>query len=161
MFYDSDPTESQTFVDLVKRYRAEVPPHEVLEVLLRSGSVVRLEGDGSLQVTKRLFLLDALDPSTFDWYANAIRRFIETSEANMNTERKGRIFQRWVLPADGIRASDWDLFARLVNERLATVVDDLDGRFSSLPSPAESDEERISVGVGLYVYRDRGRSTRE
>ena len=47
LFYDSDPTESQTFVDLVKRYRAEVPPHEVLEVLLRSGSVVRLEGSGN------------------------------------------------------------------------------------------------------------------
>jgi len=161
LFYDSDPTQSPTFVDLVKRYRADVAPNEVLKVLLRSGSVVRGEGDGALHVTKRQFLLDSLDPSTFDWYANAIRRFIETSEANMNVERHGRIFQRWVLPADGIRVSDWDLFMKLVKERLETVMVDLDGRFSSLPTPEESDEARISVGVGLYVYRDRAAPKRD
>lgn len=161
LFYDSDPTQSHTFVDLVKRYRSDLAPNEVLDILLRSGSVVRGDGDGALQVTKRLFLLDSLDPGTFDWYADAIRRFIETSESNMYSDRNGRIFQRWVLPADGIRLSDWDLFTRLVKDRLETVLIDLDGRFSSLPSPTESDEERISVGVGLYVYRDRARATAE
>lgn len=157
LHYDADPTKSHTFVDLVKRYRSDMDPEAVLEILMRSRAVVRPDGESTINVARRYVIMDSLDPGTLDSYAQAIRRFLETSEVNIDRKVTEKLFQRWVFPDDGIRVEDWDKFARLVKDRLEPAVSDLDTRFASFVSPKETNEEGMAVGVGIYVYRDRGR----
>ncbi len=159
LHFESDPANSSTFVDLVKRYGSDKTPQEVLEALLKAAAVTQADGDSLLQVTRRYFSVDSQDPSTLDTYANVIRRFLETSETNVTTTSKEKIFQRWVFPDDGICEADWPRFVRLVKDRLEPVVTDLDARFAGLPSPSVAGEKGIEVGVGLYIYRHEDSSS--
>ena len=65
-----------------------------------------------------------------------------------------RRFERWVFPDFGIKQVDWEIFRDLVQERLQSVIQDLDTRFTSFERPDEHEEQALSVGVGMYLYKD-------
>ncbi|HET8692455.1 MAG TPA: hypothetical protein VFM30_10030, partial [Steroidobacteraceae bacterium] len=65
-----------------------------------------------------------------------------------------RRFERWVFPDYGIREEDWVPFNDMVRDRLQEVIEDLETQFVLFRRPREGVDKVLSVGVGLYLYKD-------
>ena len=155
LFMTIDPLGLQTFTELVRRYCDEVTPTEMLTELIGvDAATVSPIGD-PIRVTKRTYIPESMAPDAVEVFARSVRRFSET--ANHNLELKAadeRLFERWVFPDDGIRDRDWQAFHAMVSERLQDLVRELDAKFSWFEAPRNRGEDGMSVGVGIYVYRD-------
>jgi hypothetical protein len=84
-----------------------------------------------------------------------VRRYVETIDHNLGeTEPTRRRFERWVFPDYGIREEDWIPFSDMVRDRLQEVIEDLETQFGLFRRPREGVDRILSVGVGLYLYKD-------
>jgi hypothetical protein len=155
LFLDKDPLGLETFTELVNRYGSGSTRAAVLEELVKIDAVIVPPTGEPLRVIKRTYIPESMAPSAVDLFARGVRRFSETVDHNLeNAESDDRIFERWVFPDEGILERDWETFHALVSERLQELVRELDTKFSWFESPQTRGEEGISVGVGVYVYRD-------
>ncbi|MFI5353723.1 MAG: DUF6502 family protein [Candidatus Binatales bacterium] len=155
LFLTSDPLGLQTFTELVRRYCSDVTPTEMLDELLKADAVLVPTDREPVRVVKRTYIPESMAPDAVEMFARSVRRFAETADYNLWHESPDeRLFERWVFPDDGIRDRDWSAFHALVSERLQDLVRELDTKFSWFESPRNRDEEGMSVGVGIYVYRD-------
>ena len=152
--FDNDEEGTATFKDLVHRHLVGADAEEVLHELIRSGAVTQSVAGGPVQLMNRELKIEGLESGVVNFYAREIRRFLDTSLLNMSVSRSEKIYQRWVIPDDGICAKDWEQFAQDVRSRLDPVLTDLDARFSGFEAPQPSDEAGLSVGVGFYVFRE-------
>jgi hypothetical protein len=117
-------------------------------------ATVPQEGE-PIRVTKRTYIPESMAPDAVEVFARSVRRFSETANHNLvNKTAEERLFERWVFPDDGIRERDWAAFHAMVSERLQDLVRELDAKFSWFESPRNRGEDGMSVGVGIYVYRD-------
>ena len=155
LFLTEDPLGLQTFHELVRRYCDDVTPAVMLEELVAiDATLVPPEGE-PLRVTKRTYIPESMAPDAVEVFARSVRRFSETADHNLEHDSADeRLFERWVFPDDGIRDRDWSAFHALVSERLQDLVRELDTKFSWFESPRSRGEDGMSVGVGIYVYRD-------
>jgi uncharacterized protein DUF6502 len=162
LFLTLDPLGLQTFTELVRRYCSDVTPNAMLgELVGVDAAVVPPEGE-PIRVTKRTYIPESTAPDAVEVFARSVRRFSETAEHNLEHETpEERLFERWVFPDDGVRESDWSAFHALVSERLQDLVRELDTKFSWFESPRNRGEDGVSVGVGIYVYRDTKEDQRD
>jgi len=155
LFFEADPSGAPTFADLVGRYATGLPPQVLLDELLAVKTAVYVPETGMIRVLKRTFIPEDMAPEQIEVFARGVRRYVETIDHNLREKQPSlRRFERWVFPDFGIKLSDWEGFRDLVQERLQAVIEDLDTRFTSFERPDEHTEEVLSVGVGMYVYRD-------
>jgi len=144
-----------SFEDLVRRYASEVPASVMLDELLRVQTAVQVVETGMFRVVKRTFIPDEMAPELIEVFARGVRRYIETIDHNLSEKDPSvRRFERWVFPDFGVREKDWDQFRDMVNDRLLGVIEDLDTRFTAFERPDPDNEVGLTVGVGMYVYRD-------
>jgi Family of unknown function (DUF6502) len=160
LHFDFDPSGAATFCDLVKKYSSEISPIEAISTLENSGAVVRQSLEAPIQVTRRDLVIDAREAGTIEFFGRAARGFLDTSVQNMTCAPQDKIFQRWVVPDQGIRPEDWSKFSEIVKERLEPVLHDLDAKFAGLEPPTGVQSDGISVGVGFYLYREESRQGR-
>jgi hypothetical protein len=155
LFLTNDPLGLQTFSELVRRYCSDLTPAEMLDELVKADAVIIPQEREPLRVVKRTYIPESLAPDAVEMFARSVRRFAETADHNLSHESVGeRLFERWVFPDDGIRERDWSAFHALVSERLQDLVRELDAKFAWFESPRNRGEDGMSVGVGIYVYRD-------
>lgn len=150
-----EPGEGPSFEDLVSRYAADVEPQLMLEELIRVGTATIAEESGMIRVIKRTFIPEQMAPELIEVFARGVRRYVETIDHNLgelDPERKR--FERWVFPDNGIREEDWVHFRDMVRDRLQEVIEDLETQFVSFPRPKPETDRVLSVGVGLYLYKD-------
>lgn len=155
LLFEGGGTDVPCFVDLVARYGRGVHPMVLLEELRRAGTVVQAQEHGVIRVEKRTFIPEEMAPELIEVFARGVRRYIDTvhhnlEEADPDTKR----FERWVFPDYGLRAEDWEAFTKLVNDRLQEVIEDLDRKFSAFKRPDARAGEMLTVGVGMYLYKD-------
>lgn len=156
LFMDTDPSGAMTFAELVRRYSGDMPPRAMLDELLRVSAAIELEGKEPIRVLQRTYIPEALAPETIEVFARGVRRYIDTIDHNLRAKDPAdKRFERWVFPDDGINEEAWDEFRAMVRDRLEELIRELDTKFSWYDRPKTSKGEKvISVGVGLYVYRD-------
>lgn len=144
-----------SFAELTKRYSSELPAQVMLDELLRVNAAVELAESGLIRVVKRTYIPEEMAPEQIEVFARGVRRYVETIDHNLGEkDPEFRRFERWVFPDFGIRKSDWETFTALVNDRLVGVIEDLDNRFAGFERPRTDDREGLTVGVGMYVYKD-------
>jgi hypothetical protein len=162
LFLTRDPLGLQTFNELVRRYCKDVTPAAMLVELVNvDAALVPPEGE-PIRVTKRTYIPESMAPDAVEVFARSVRRFSETADHNLEHETPDqRLFERWVFPDDGIRDRDWVAFHAMVSERLQDLVRELDTKFSWFESPRNRGEDGMSVGVGIYVYRDTQEDQRD
>ena len=155
LFLTRDPLGLQTFTELVRRYCSDVTASAMLDELVAvDAALVPIDGE-PIRVTKRTYIPESMAPDAVELFARSVRRFSETADHNLEHEvAEDRLFERWVFPDDGIRERDWSAFHALVSERLQDLVRELDTKFSWFESPRSRGEDGMSVGVGIYVFRD-------
>jgi len=153
--FESKSSEATTFEDLVRTYAPGLSPRSLLDELLRVQAAVFVRETGMIRVLKRTFIPEEMAPEAIEVFARGARRYIETINHNLGEkDASRRRFERWVFPDSGLRQSDWEAFRNLVHERLKGVIEDLDTRFGDFEAP-ERAQETLSVGVGMYLYRDQ------
>lgn len=153
--FDDETGSALSFTDLVARYTSELPASVMLDELLRVQTAVRLPESGLIRVTKRTYIPEEMAPELIEVFARGVRRYVETIDHNLREkDPAARRLERWVFPDFGIRETDWDSFRAMVHDRLVGVIEDLDTRFASFERPDASKNEGLTVGVGMYLYRD-------
>ena len=145
----------QSFGDLVARYAADVSPQLMLEELMRVSAATIAEESGLIRVLKRTFIPEQMAPELIEVFARGVRRYVETIDHNLReVDSSKRRFERWVFPDYGIREEDWVPFNDMVRDRLQDVIEDLETQFVLIRRPRAESDRILSVGVGLYLYKD-------
>jgi hypothetical protein len=153
--FGDDTGSALSFAELTRRYASELPTEVMLDELLRVNAAVRLPESGLIRVVKRTYIPEEMAPELIEVFARGVRRYVETIDHNLREkDPQFRRFERWVFPDFGIRVDDWDAFTSLVNDRLVGVIEDLDNRFAAFGRPEDGEGDRLTVGVGMYVYKD-------
>ncbi|MGH8251847.1 MAG: DUF6502 family protein [Steroidobacteraceae bacterium] len=144
-----------SFEDLVARYAKGIEPQLMLEELLGIGAAKIAEESGMIHVLKRTFIPEQMAPELIEIFARGVRRYVETIDHNLGEQDAGRRrFERWVFPDYGIREEDWIPFSDMVRDRLQDVIEDLETQFALFRRPKDGVDKKLSVGVGLYLYKD-------
>lgn len=144
-----------SFEDLVARYASDIQPQLMLEELMRVGAATVAEESGMIRVLKRTYIPEQMAPELIEVFARGVRRYVETIDHNLGEqEASKRRFERWVFPDYGIREEDWVPFNDMVRDRLQEVIEDLETQFVLFRRPRPGVDRTLSVGVGLYLYKD-------
>jgi hypothetical protein len=144
-----------SFEDLVARYASDIQPQLMLEELMRVAAAKIAEESGMIHVLKRTFIPEQMAPELIEVFARGVRRYVETIDHNLGAQESSkRRFERWVFPDYGIREEDWVPFNDMVRDRLQDVIEDLETQFVLFRKPRTGVDRTLSVGVGLYLYKD-------
>lgn len=155
LFMTKDPVGLQTFEELIRRYGDGSSKENILDQLVKIDAAIVPPGGEPVRVIKRTYIPESMIPQALEIFAKGVRRYSTTAAHNLqNADGAQRIFERWVFPDDGILDRDWSRFQELVSERLQDLVRELDTKFAWFESPRSRGEDAVSVGVGIYVYRD-------
>jgi len=127
----------------------------MLEELMRVSTATIAEESGMIRVLKRTFIPEQMAPELIEVFARGVRRYVETIDHNLGEQDSSkRRFERWVFPDYGIREEDWVPFSDMVRDRLQEVIEDLETQFVLFRRPRVGVDKTLSVGVGLYLYKD-------
>ena len=139
-----------SFVEIVRRFCGNTSAQSMLNELLNVQAVSRTEA-GLLRLENRAYIPEALTNESLNRLSTVVSNVIQTLDHNLEVEREedGR-FERTV-------AADHGLSARLI-PKLSTFLQDRGGEFLEeldawmAAHPPGADEERLGVGVGVYLY---------
>ncbi|MGQ0383524.1 MAG: DUF6502 family protein [Gammaproteobacteria bacterium] len=144
-----------SFEDLVARYASDIQPQLMLEELMRVGAATIAEESGMIRVLKRTYIPEQMAPELIEVFARGVRRYVETIDHNLGeTDASNRRFERWVFPDYGIREEDWVPFRDMVRDRWQEGIEDVETQFVLFRRPRPGADRTLSVGVGLYLYKD-------
>lgn len=153
--FSGESTSALTFSDLVQRYASGRAPALMLDELIRVNAATHVVETGLIRVLERTFIPEEMAPELIEVFARGVRRYVETIDHNIRArDQDGKRFERWVFPDYGISEDEWDKYRQLVHDRLQQVIEDLDTRFAAFDRPRASEAKVLSVGVGMYVYKD-------
>jgi hypothetical protein len=151
------------FVGLAERYGNDLSPEEILDDLVQVGCVARGKG-GMVNVIRRSYISEHLDPVSLGYVGKCLRSLAETLEFNLEkTESRDKRFERRFFSTSGIRTSDLEAFDELVRESGQKFLEDLDSWTSEREKALKNLERipneipRVYPGVGIYLYFNQGR----
>jgi Family of unknown function (DUF6502) len=143
----------RSFTELVRRYTSDVPAQDMLEELIRIGTVRDL-GTGYYRVLARSYIPSAADPAKFHAMSVAFTDLAKTLDQNLKPDEDHKIFERRVWAPNGITPTDAMAFDVYVKDRGQQFLENLDdwltNRGSELPNATTDD--RVKVGVAVYMF---------
>lgn len=153
---------SSSFRELVRRYSGDMPPKAMLDELNRVGAVT-VQASGRIKVLTRSYIPSETDPAGMQFMGVALRDLAETLDYNLNANIEGGYFERRVWSPAGILPSDMTAFDELVTQKGQEFLEMLDNWLTGKESEADQvqPEEKIKVGVGVYLFSDANRTFRE
>jgi len=151
-----------SFSRLVEQYGDGISPREMLNELERIAVVTELPGS-KVRVLSRSYIPQQSDSAVFQFMGVALRDLAETLDANLSDDQDEGYFERRVWTPSGIDSRDMSSFDELVNRKGMEFLETLDNWLSSRETDAENipKNQKIKVGVGVYLFSDANRSFRE
>jgi hypothetical protein len=151
-----------TLEELVRRYGGGVSTAASLAELQQVGVVA--EGkSGRVRVLTRSYIPNQEDPASFQFFGVALRDLAETLDINLNSDSDAGYFERRVWTPAGVLMTDLPEFDALVHQRGQQFLETLDNYLTAKETEAEhfAPDQKIKVGVGVYMFSDAHRSIRE
>ena len=149
--YESGSNDEPSIVRLVKTYSGDMAPRQMLNELVRCGSVV--EVDKRYKAVSRLYEPTALSPELIERLGEIGQRFFST--AAMNIEKKGQgagYFDRFVYADEGCSDNVIELFDHYIKERGQEFLEELDVWFSTNDKLNLPKEYRKNTGLYMVHY---------
>jgi hypothetical protein len=139
-----------------------MPPRAMLEELKRVGAI-NVVPAGRIKVLTRSYIPSETDPAGVQFMGVALRDLAETLDLNLDRTIEGGYFERRVWTPAGIDPTAMPDFDALVNEKGQEFLETLDNWLTSKETDAENlpVDQKIKVGVGVYLFSDANRSFRE
>lgn len=149
-----------SFATLVHEYSGDIYPKIILDELLHVGAV-RMLKDGSLRAVTRRYTLGGADPAAIEHLGSVARDVLGTLEHNLAVPAEARYYDDTVVSISLDRAA-LPLFRRLLRERGAAFLEDIEGWLSEHEKPVAPDTVRAGVVVQMFVEsnEDSGGSPR-
>ena len=146
----SDHEDGLSFTDLSKRYSGAASAIALLDELIGVGAVRRLES-GLLRLENRAYIPDALTDVSLTRLSTVVSNVVETLGHNIRVEREEDArFERTVAADHGLAPRHIPKLSIFLEERGGKFLEELDAWMAS--NPPGADEERLGVGVGVYLY---------
>jgi len=144
----NEPTPS--FSEIVKRFCGNTSAQSMLNELLHVQAVSRTEA-GLLRLENRAYIPDALTHESLNRLSTVVSNVVQTLDHNMRveTEEDGR-FERTVSADHGLSIRHLPKLSAFLLDRGVDFLEELDAWMAAHPPGA--DEERLGVGVGVYLY---------
>ena len=149
--YESSISDEASIVRLVKTYSGDMAPRQMLNELLRCGSVV--EVDNRYKAVSRLYEPTALSPELIVRLGEIGQRFFST--AAMNIEKKGQgagYFDRFVYADEGCSDNVIEQFDEYIKVRGQEFLEELDVWFSTNEKSNKPKEFRKGTGFYMVHY---------
>ncbi len=152
----ADPGKDEPcFVDLVKSYSGDMAPKQMLHELLRSGSVIEL--DGRYKAVRRNYVHEALSPKLIRRLGEIGYRVFSTAAKNIDKQAEGSgYFDRQVFANEGCTDNVIEMFDKYVKERGQRFLEEIDVWFSTNEKNNLSDVKRKNTGFYMVHYVDDG-----
>jgi Family of unknown function (DUF6502) len=142
-----------SFTSLVHDFSGDIYPKIILDELLQVGAV-RAQQDGALRAVTRRYTLGGADPATLEQLGQSARDLFNTLEHNIAAPVDSRLYDDTVVSAAFDRAA-LPLFRRLLRQRGAAFLEDIEGWISEHEKPESPGTTRAGVTVRMFIDRER------
>lgn len=151
--YVSESLDEPSFTELVKSYSGDMAPKQMLQELLRSGSVV--EVDGRFKAVRRNYVHEVLSPKLIRRLGQIGYRVFSTAAKNIDKQADGSgYFDRQVFSDEGLTQEVIDKFDLYIKERGQKLLEEIDVWFSTHQKNIGPDEKRKNTGFYMVHYVD-------
>ncbi len=149
--YENQNEGLASFIELVKTYSGDMAPRQMLNELLRSGSVV--EVDGLYRAVSRLYEPTALSPELIQRLGDIGYRFFSTAALNITKEGQGTgYFERAVYANEGCTPNVIEKFDEHIKAKGQVFLEELDIWFSANEHQNDPKEQRQGTGLFMVHY---------
>jgi len=151
----------RSFSHLVSLIDPSASPQEILDELIRVGSVV-YSGEGHLRATSRYFMLSSLGMSSeqLQYFVSALTRFGRTLEFNMDPNQSVKRVERFVVADKGLPVELLSKFEEHTRQQTAAFLLDLDNWLSPHGVIHADDVVRVQTGVHVFMYVEENQQLR-
>ena len=149
--YESQSDGQASFLELVKTYSGDMAPRQMLNELLRSGSVIEVEN--LYKAVSRLYEPTALSPELIQRLGDIGYRFFSTAALNITKEGQGTgYFERSVYANNGCTPKVIEKFDQHIKSKGQRFLEELDIWFSASEHENDPAEERLGTGLFMVHY---------
>jgi hypothetical protein len=138
-----------SFNSLVRRFSGDIYPRIILDELIEVGAAKMLK-DGDVRALTRRYTTGGAEPAAIEYLGTTVHDHIATLEHNLATTPDARLYDDSVVSVRLDRAA-LPLFRRLLRQRGAAFLDDIDGWVAEHESPDSPDAVRAGVMVQMFV----------
>lgn len=149
--YESQIEGQASFTELVRTYSGDMAPRQMLNELLRSGSVSEVED--LYKAVSRLYEPTALSPELIQRLGDIGYRFFSTAALNITKEGQGTgYFERAVFANEGCTPSVIEKFDEHIKTKGQGFLEELDIWFSANEHLNDASEKRHGTGLFMVHY---------
>lgn len=138
-----------SFASLVHEFSGDIYPGIVLDELKEVGAVV-VQADGSIRALARRYTSGGAEPAALQHLGSVARDVLSTLEHNLATSPERRHYDDSVVTLHLDRGA-LPLFRRLMRERGAAFLEDIDGWVAEHEKPDAEGAARAGVIVQMFV----------
>lgn len=138
-----------SFASLVRAFSGDIYPRIILDELLEVGAVKVLK-DGSVRVLTRRYTAGGAEPAALQHLGRTAQDLFSTLEHNLAAPPDARLYDDAVVSVHLDRAA-LPLFRRLLRQRGAAFLEDVEGWVSEHEKPDDADSVRAGVIVQMFV----------
>lgn len=138
-----------SFASLVRAFSGDIYPRIILDELLEVGAVKELK-DGSIRAVARRYTAGGAEPAAIQHLGSTARDVFSTLEHNLAREPEARLYDDAVVSVRLDRAA-LPLFRRLLRQRGASFLEDVEGWVSEHERADSPDAVRAGVIVQMFV----------
>lgn len=141
-----------SFSSLVRAFSGDIYPRIILDELIAVGAA-KMHKDGSVKALNRRYTSGGAEPAAIQHLGSTARDVISTLEHNLSSRPDQRLYDDAVVSIHLDRAA-LPLFRRLLRQRGAAFLEDIEGWVSEHEKPGTSDSVRAGVIVQMFVDAD-------
>ncbi|HEX5577469.1 MAG TPA: DUF6502 family protein, partial [Gemmatimonadaceae bacterium] len=138
-----------SFATLVQEFSGDIYPGIILDELLEVGAVA-VEEDGRIRSLSRRYTTGGTDPVALQRLGNVGRDVFGTLEHNLAKPPEQRLYDDSVVSMHLDRAA-LPLFRRLMRQRGAAFLEDIEGWVAEHEKPGAADAVRAGVTIQMFV----------
>lgn len=149
--YEGQNEGQASFTELVRTYSGDMAPRQMLNELLRSGSVIEVEG--LIKAVSRLYEPTALSPELIQRLGDIGYRFFSTAALNITKEGQGTgYFERAVFANEGCTQDVIEKFDEHIKTKGQGFLEELDIWFSANEHLNKKSDQRQGTGLFMVHY---------
>jgi hypothetical protein len=138
-----------SFASLVRAFSGDIYPRIILDELIEVGAAKQLK-DGRVRAISRRYTTGGAEPAAIEHLGSTARDVLSTLEHNLASEPAARLYDDGVVTVRLDRAA-LPLFKRLVRQRGAAFLEDVEGWVAEHEKPGSTDTIRTGVIVQMFL----------
>lgn len=146
--------KGRSFNELVAAVDPQAPAADVLDELIRLGTVV-WSGDTHVRTVSRVFIaIEEMSPAQLEFFGNALTRLADTLQFNMDSRNAGKRLERSVISGKALPKEMLPQFDKLAREKVTELLVELDNWLSPYSSEVQQNNEYERVGLAVFQFVD-------